>query len=70
MVFAPADCREVYRDRGWAPVEFADMAQTARQGNREPGMMKVFRIIGQVFPGWGAKQGKVWESGVALLRRA
>jgi methyltransferase (TIGR00027 family) len=70
MAFAPADWRKFYRDRGWEPVEFEDMAQTARQVNREPGMMKVFRIIGQVFPGWGAKQGKVWESGVALLRRA
>jgi hypothetical protein len=38
--------------------------------NREPGMMKVFRAIGQVFPVWGAKQRKIWESGVALLRRA
>jgi hypothetical protein len=33
-------------------------------------MMKFFRIIGQVFPGWGAKQRKIWESGVALLRWA
>src|ERR1022692_219634 len=66
MAFAPADWRKFYRDRGWEPVEFEEMSQTARQMNREPGMMKVFRIIGQVFPGWGAKQRRTWESGVAL----
>jgi methyltransferase (TIGR00027 family) len=70
MAFAPADWRKFYRDRGWEPVEFEEMSQTARQVNREPGMMKFFRIIGQAFPGWGAKQSKTWESGVALLRRA
>jgi len=70
MASAPADWRKFYRDRGWDPVEFEEMSQTARQMNREPGMMKVFRIIGQVFPGWGAKQRRTWESGVALLRRA
>jgi methyltransferase (TIGR00027 family) len=70
MTFAPADWRKFYRDRGWEPVEFEEMSQTARQMNREPGMMKVFRIIGQLFPGWGAKQRKIWESGVVLLRRA
>jgi len=69
MAFAPADWRKFYRERGWEPVAFEDMAQTARQMNREPGMMKVFRVIGRVLPGWGQKQNKIWESGVALLRR-
>jgi methyltransferase (TIGR00027 family) len=70
MRFAPADWRRFYRDRGWEPVDFNDMAFTAWKVNREPGMMKVLRILGQVFPGWGEKQKKMWESGVALLRRA
>jgi len=43
---------------------------TARKVNREPGMMRFFRILGQAFPAWGEKQNKMWESGVALLRRA
>ena len=70
MAFAPADWRKFYRDRGFEPVEFEEMSRTAREMKREPGMMKVFRTLGQVFPGWGKKQQKVWESGVALLRRA
>lgn len=70
MRFAPADWRGFYRDRGWEVVDFNDMARTARKVNREPGMMKFFRVLGQVFPGWGEKQNKLWESGVALLRRA
>jgi methyltransferase (TIGR00027 family) len=69
MTFAPADWRQFYRDRSWEPVEFEEMAQTAYKMNREPGMMKVFRVIGQIFPAWGSKQSKLWESGVALLRR-
>jgi methyltransferase (TIGR00027 family) len=70
MRFAPADWRRFYRDRGWEPQEFNDMASTAKKLNREPGMMKFFRILGQAFPRWNEKQSKVWESGVALLRRA
>jgi len=70
MRFAPADWRRFYRDRGWEPQDFNDMASTARKLNREPGMMKFFRILGQAFPGWNEKQSKLWESGVALLRRA
>jgi len=69
MAFAPADWRKFYRDRGWEAVQFEDMAKNAWKMNREPGMMRVFRIIGQTFPGWGKKQEKIWESGVALLRR-
>ena len=69
MTFAPADWRKFYRDRGWEMVEFDDIAQTAYKMNREPGMMKAFRVIGDIFPGWGAKQAKIWESGMALLRR-
>jgi methyltransferase (TIGR00027 family) len=70
MRFAPSDWRKFYADCGWAVVDFKDMAQTAREVNREPGMMKMFRFIGQMFPGWGEKQRKAWESGVAVLRRA
>jgi hypothetical protein len=55
MAFAPADWRKFYRDRGWEPVESEEISQTARQLDRETGMMKVFRVIGQVFPSWGAK---------------
>jgi len=29
-------------------------------------MMKFFRIIGQVFPGWGAKQRKIWRRFASL----
>ena len=70
MAFAPSDWRRFYRDRGWEVLEFEDMAQTAREMNREPRMMKVFRVIGEMFPTWSEKQGKAWESGVAILRRA
>jgi methyltransferase (TIGR00027 family) len=69
MAFAPADWRSFYGNKGWETVGFRDMARTAKEMNREPGMMKMFRIIGGMFPGWGEKQGKLWESGVALLRR-
>ena len=69
MDFADADWRKFYRDRAWEPLEFEEMSQTAQPMNREPGMMKFFRIIGQAFSGWGAKQRRTWESGVALLRR-
>jgi methyltransferase (TIGR00027 family) len=70
MAFAPGDWRRFYSDRGWEVLEFEDMAQTARKLNREPRMMKVFRAIGEMFPTWNEKQGKAWESGVALLRRS
>ncbi len=70
MAFAPSDWRKFYRERGWELVEFEDMAQTARKMNRQPSIMRVFRFIGRVFPSWGQKQAKIWESGVALLRRA
>ena len=70
MAFAPADWRRFYRDRGFEAVAFEEMSRTAREMKREPGMMKVLRALGQVFPGWGKKQEKMWESGVALLRRA
>lgn len=70
MRFAPGDWRRFYSDCGWEVVEFRDMAKTASELRREPGMMKFFRIIGQMFPAWGQKQRKAWESGVALLRRS
>jgi methyltransferase (TIGR00027 family) len=69
MSFAPAHWRAFYHDRGWEAVEFEEMAKTARTMNREPGMMKTFRIVGQMFPEWSKKQATLWESGVALLRR-
>jgi hypothetical protein len=40
--------------RGWEPLEFEEMSQTAQQMNREPGMMKFSGIIGQAFSGWDA----------------
>jgi methyltransferase (TIGR00027 family) len=70
MAFAPADWRKFYRDRGWEAVSFAEMAQAALQTNREPGPMKVMRILRKLFPAWYEKRAKLWESGVALLRRA
>jgi methyltransferase (TIGR00027 family) len=69
MKFAPSNWRSFYRCRGWEVMEFRDMAKTARELNREPRMMKVFRVIGQMFPDWNQKQEQAWESGVALLRR-
>lgn len=70
MRFAPSDWRKFYRERGWEPVEFRGMAQAAREKNRRPPMMKVFETIGALFPKWGEQQTRIWESGVALLRRA
>jgi methyltransferase (TIGR00027 family) len=70
MSFAPADWRKFFADRGWQPVSFEDLANTAMKINRAPVMMRVFKKIADLFPGWNAKQSKLWESGVALLRRA
>lgn len=70
MAFAPADWRKFYRERGWEVVSFEEMAQTAFQKNREPGAMKVMRILRKLFPAWYEKRAQQWESGVALLRRA
>ena len=70
MAFAPADWRKFYRDLGWEVEEFVNNAKTAREVNREPGIMKFFRKVGEVFPSWGAKQRSLWESGMAILRRA
>src|SRR5208337_596292 len=67
MAFAPTDWRKFYRDRGWEAVSFAEMAQTAFQENREPGSLKVMRILRKLFPAWYEKRAKLWESGVALL---
>jgi hypothetical protein len=50
----PPTGRKFYRDRGWEPLEFEEMSQTAQQMNREPGMMKFSGIIGQAFSGWDA----------------
>jgi len=33
-------------------------------------MMKFFGMMARLFPKWGEKQKKLWEGGVALLRRA
>jgi hypothetical protein len=35
MAFVPADWRKFYRDRGWEPLEFEEMSQTAQQMNGE-----------------------------------
>lgn len=69
MTFAPTDWRKFYRELGWEVAEFKAMAETAREKNREPRMMKAFHLLARMFPGWGAKQARLWESGVALLRR-
>ncbi len=70
MLFAPFDWRKFYRERGWEPVEFQDLARTARKLNREPAILKLLRSTGELFYGWGQIQTRLWESGVALLRRA
>jgi methyltransferase (TIGR00027 family) len=69
MAFAPADWRKFFADRGWEVVQFENMALTARRMNREPGLMKFFGLIARMFPNWGEQQRKLWEGGVALLRR-
>ena len=69
MAFAPADWRKFFADRGWEVVQFENMALTARRMNREPGLMKFFGLIARMFPNWGEQQQKLWEGGVALLRR-
>jgi O-methyltransferase involved in polyketide biosynthesis len=70
MRFAPGNWRSFYSDRGWEVVEFRDVAKTARGLNREPRMMKVFRVMGQMFPALSQKRDQAWESGIALLRRS
>ena len=69
MSFAPSDWRTFYRQRGWEPVDFKDMAETAREVHREPAMMKAMAFMGKLFPSWRARQSNEWESGVAVLRR-
>ena len=70
MAFAPQDWRKFFADRGWEVVQFENMAVTARRMHREPMMIKFFGAMGRLFPKWGEKQNKLWEGGVALLRRA
>lgn len=70
MGFAPTDWRNFFSNLGWQLVNFADLADTAVQIHRAPGLMRVFKQIGRLFPEWNAKQSRLWESGVALLRRA
>jgi methyltransferase (TIGR00027 family) len=69
MSFAPLDWRRFFRERGWEPENFRNLAETAVNLNRAPRMMRVFNLIGQAFPGWREKQRLVWESGLALLKR-
>lgn len=74
MAFAPSDWRAFYRKCGWETVEFWDLAQAAHTLNREPAMLKLVRLAGELSPLWGNLWGKMqaqlWESGVALLHRA
>jgi methyltransferase (TIGR00027 family) len=70
MHFAPADWRGFYTGLGWKVVEFRDFMTNALKYDRAPGMMKFFHNLGKLFPGWAAKNQRVWESGVALLERA
>ena len=49
-------------------VEFEDIGHAAYKMNREPGMMKAFRAIGQMFPGMGREAGEdlgIWRGAVA-----
>lgn len=68
--FAPADWREFFARHGWQVTEFHSISENARRYNREPMPMKIGRLIGSLFPAAHAKRVKLWESGVALLRRA
>jgi len=70
MSFAPADWRKFFRERGWEADNFENLADTAMCLKRAPRMMRVFNFIGQAFPAWQEKQRRVWESGLALLKRA
>jgi methyltransferase (TIGR00027 family) len=70
MAFAAVDWRKFYRERGWELESFADMAQTALQKHRGPASLKLLGITRKLFPAWYEKRAQLWESGVALLRRA
>jgi methyltransferase (TIGR00027 family) len=67
--FAPSDWRTFYGKRGWEPVEFKDLVQTARKLNREPAIIRLLSVTGGLYPSWGQLQSRLWESGVALLRQ-
>jgi methyltransferase (TIGR00027 family) len=69
MAFAPSDWRKFYSERGWEVIDFEDLSQTALKMNRQPPIMRAYRFIGRAFPDWFQKQVRLWESGVALLRR-
>jgi len=70
MAFAPPNWRKFFSERGWELVGFEELAQTAMKLKRQPPLTKAHRFIGRAFPGWYQKQVRLWESGVALLRRA
>jgi methyltransferase (TIGR00027 family) len=70
MSFAPADWRKFFRARGWEVESFENLAEASVTLHRAPKVMRVFNLIGQAFPGWREKQRRVWESGLALLKRA
>jgi methyltransferase (TIGR00027 family) len=70
MAFAPIDWRNFFAEHGWDAVNFENLAHTARRMNRQPVMMRAYNFIGSFFPAWYEKQVRLWESGVALLRRA
>lgn len=70
MAFAPKDWRKFFADLGWDVVNFKDLVQTAQTMNRRPFVMRAYQFVGSLFPAWYEKQARLWESGVALLRRA
>ena len=70
MSFAPPDWRKFFRERGWEPESFENLADTAVKVNRAPRMMRAFNFVAQFFPAWREKQTRIYESGLALLKPA
>jgi len=70
MSFAPTDWRKFFSDRGWEVVNFANLAEAAEDVHRAPMLMRLSRFVTSFFPKLQQKQTRLWETGVALLRRA
>lgn len=70
MSFAPTDWRKFFSDRGWEVVNFENLAQTAKDVHRAPAIMRLSSFVTSFFPKLQQKQTRLWETGVALLRRA
>ena len=70
MSFAPPDWRKFFQQRGWEAESFENLADTAMRLKRAPTMMRAFNFVGKFFPNWREKQARIYESGLALLKRA